>query len=104
MSKTLDFSEVSPNAKSSTKNEPNYPSLHKMAPIKKEQIKKANAFLKPSKIPKYASTVHATLQSMALVMVKLMEASNEPTTASLDYLQPVIQSLMSNHLKIGMPA
>ena len=79
VSKTLDFSEMSPHAKASTHNEPNYESLRKLADVKKEQIKKANAFLKLSKQPKYASSVLATLHSMGLVKVKPTEQKNDVT-------------------------
>ena len=78
----MDFTEVSPNAKSSTRNEPNYASLWKIAPIKKEQINKANAILKLTKLPKYASSVLATLCSMGLVMMKPVNVSSEPNTSS----------------------
>ena len=70
VSKTLDFSEVSTHAKASTRNEPNFASLHQLALIKREQIQKANAFLKIKKEPKYASNVLATLCSMGIVLVK----------------------------------
>ena len=48
--------------------------------------KKANAFLKVTKLPKYASSVLATLRSMGLVMMKQVNVSLEPSTNSFFHL------------------
>ena len=65
-----------------TRNECNYASLQKLAPVKQEQINKANAFLKLTKLQKYASSVLATLHSMGLVMMKQVNVSSELSTNS----------------------
>ena len=75
---SLDYSTLSPNAQPLTLEAPNYEALMKEAPIKHDQIEKANEFLRLQRAAKHRATVHATLKEMGLDMVE--EEDNLPNS------------------------
>ena len=82
---TLDYSTLSPNAQPSTLKPTNYEALVKEAPVKHDQIEKANEFLQLQRAAKHAVTVHATWKEMGLDMVE--EEDNLPNSFFQNFAQ-----------------
>ena len=70
VSKTLDFSQVSPKAVSMTHHNQSPDYLKKLSHVKQQIIAKGNNFMKLNKSQKYAEQVSKTLNELGLVMFK----------------------------------
>ena len=70
VSKTLDFDQVPSTGIVAARKKHKDSTLKEQMSVKKEQIKKANDFIRLSKLPKHAATVQAGLKEMGVNMLE----------------------------------